>query len=75
MIRINTLGRIASGYDQGKFVKIQELPDNPHSYLVLTAADRNFKTFGGDAWVEDGNCLGVSAGCGQHPWPSDEEVA
>jgi hypothetical protein len=22
-----------------------------------------------------GDCLGVSAGCGQHPWPFGEEVA
>ncbi|MGW0828254.1 polysaccharide lyase family 7 protein [Streptomyces sp. NPDC002845] len=26
-------------------------------------------------WVIIRNCLGVSAGCGQHPWPSGEEVA
>jgi hypothetical protein len=53
MIRIGVVGRIESGDEQGKFVKIQELPDQPPSYLVLTAADPDFTTDGGDDWVED----------------------
>jgi hypothetical protein len=53
LIRIGIVGRIESGDDQGKFVKIQELPDDPPSYLVLTAADEHFETNGGDEWVED----------------------
>lgn len=53
MIEIGVLGRILKGDDQGKYVKIQELPDDPPSYLVLTAADRDFRTDGGDEWVED----------------------
>ena len=53
MIRIGVVGRIESGDEQGKFVKIQELPDEPPSYLVLTATDPDFMTDGGDDWVED----------------------
>jgi hypothetical protein len=53
MIRIGVVGRIESGDEQGKFVKIQELPDEPPSYLVLTAADPDLTTDGGDDWVED----------------------
>ncbi|MEV8478755.1 hypothetical protein [Streptomyces sp. NPDC051173] len=32
---------------------IKELADVPPSYLILTAADREFLTAGGDFWVED----------------------
>ncbi|UNO41077.1 hypothetical protein [Streptomyces sp. MST-110588] len=53
MIKINTLGRISAGDDQGKYVKIQELLDDPPSFLVLTAADPDFTHEGGDEWVED----------------------
>ncbi|WP_229711588.1 hypothetical protein [Streptomyces daqingensis] len=53
MIRIGMVGKIESGDDQGKFVKVQELPDDPPSYLVHVAADDAFKTDGGDDWVED----------------------
>lgn len=53
MIRIGTVGRIESGGDQGKFVKIQELPDDPPSFLIHTAIDGEFWTDGGDEWVED----------------------
>lgn len=53
MIKIGAVGRISSGDEQGKYVKIQELPDDPPSYLILTAADRDFRHDGGDAWVED----------------------
>ncbi|MFE9392184.1 hypothetical protein [Streptomyces sp. NPDC006784] len=53
MILINKAGRIASGDEQGKFVKIEELSGAPTSYLVLTAADRDFQLAGGDEWVED----------------------
>ncbi|MEV8425846.1 hypothetical protein [Streptomyces niveus] len=53
MIEIDSVGRIVSGEEVGRFVKIQELPDNPPSYLILTAADRDFHQEGGDSWVED----------------------
>ncbi|WP_203887533.1 hypothetical protein [Planotetraspora kaengkrachanensis] len=39
--------------EAGRFVFIKELPDEPPSYLVLTAADEEFKVPGGDEWVED----------------------
>ncbi|MEU8484545.1 hypothetical protein [Streptomyces sp. NPDC048641] len=53
MIRTETLGRIASGDEQGRYVYIRELADEPPSYLVLTAADPDLKVTGGDEWVED----------------------
>ncbi|MET8443306.1 hypothetical protein ACN6LF_002401 [[Kitasatospora] papulosa] len=57
MIKINTIGRIISGEESGRFVKIQELPDDPPSFLILTAADREFHQEGGDAWVENKDSL------------------
>ncbi|MCX4461195.1 hypothetical protein OOK58_00460 [Streptomyces sp. NBC_01728] len=53
MIRIGVLGKIVEGDEAGRFVFIKELPDDPPSYLVLTAADENLKISGGDEWVED----------------------
>ncbi|MFE9336121.1 hypothetical protein [Streptomyces sp. NPDC007063] len=53
MIMVNKVGRIASGDEQGKFVKIEEFSGAPTSYLVLTAAERDFQLAGGDEWVED----------------------
>lgn len=53
MIKVGPIGRIVSGEEQGRYVRIQELPDQPVSYLILTAADRDFREAGGDAWVED----------------------
>ncbi|MFZ3554878.1 hypothetical protein [Streptomyces sp. BH055] len=53
MIQVDTLRWIASGDEQGRYVYIQELPDDPPSYLVLTAADAALKVAGGDEWVED----------------------
>ncbi|MGW3157551.1 hypothetical protein [Streptomyces sp. NPDC001089] len=53
MIRLETLGRITSGEEQGRYVYIRELADDPPSYLVLTAADPDLKVAGGDEWVED----------------------
>ncbi|MCF3145144.1 hypothetical protein [Streptomyces platensis] len=57
MIKTGVIGYIESGDDQGKYVRIQKLPDDPPSYLVLTAADREFMTDGGDEWVEDYDSL------------------
>lgn len=57
VIRVGVLGQIVEGDEAGRFVFIKELPDDPPSYLVLTAADENFKTFGGDEWVEDYSSL------------------
>ncbi|GHI07861.1 hypothetical protein Scel_61820 [Streptomyces cellostaticus] len=53
MIRIGEVGRIVSGEESGKFVKINELPDSPPSYLILLAHDREFTRGCGDYWVED----------------------
>lgn len=52
-IEVGVVGVIVKGDEAGRFVFVQELPDDPPSYLVHTAADENFKTSGGDAWVED----------------------
>ncbi|MFE0174948.1 hypothetical protein ACFWZ2_21760 [Streptomyces sp. NPDC059002] len=53
MIEVEKAGRIRSGDDAGKYVKIQELPDSPPSYLILLAHDRQFEHGCGDHWVED----------------------
>ncbi|MGY0488816.1 hypothetical protein [Streptomyces sp. WG-D5] len=53
MIKVETLGRIVSGDEQGRYVYIKELPDDPPSYLVLTSDDPDLKVAGGDEWVED----------------------
>lgn len=53
MIEINKVGWIRSGDDAGKYVKIDELPDSPPSYLILMAHDKEFKNGYGDYWVED----------------------
>ncbi|MEV7087255.1 hypothetical protein AB0O07_15355 [Streptomyces sp. NPDC093085] len=51
------IGRIISGDDAGKFVKIEELLDSPPSYLILMAYDREFKRGCGDYWVEGRDSL------------------
>ncbi|MFE9885830.1 hypothetical protein [Streptomyces scopuliridis] len=53
MIQIGKVGGISAGDDTGKFVKIQELPDDPPSYLILMAYDAEFQVGYGDYWVED----------------------
>ncbi|MFJ8939788.1 hypothetical protein ACIRL0_29410 [Streptomyces sp. NPDC102365] len=53
MIKIEVLGKISTGDEQGRYVYIRELPDDPPSYLILTAADPDFKVEGGDEWVEN----------------------
>ncbi|MFG2264767.1 hypothetical protein [Streptomyces sp. NPDC048720] len=57
MIRIGRVGEIISGDESGKFVKIDELPDSPPSYLILLAYDRAFSSGCGDYWVEDQESL------------------
>lgn len=56
-IKVGTVGRIASGEEQGRFVKIEEMPGKIVSYLILTAADSDFQEDGGDAFVEDFSSL------------------
>ncbi|MFH8612144.1 hypothetical protein ACH4D5_32140 [Streptomyces sp. NPDC018029] len=53
VIEFEKAGRISSGDDAGKYVKIQELPDSPPSYLILLAHDGDFVHGCGDYWVED----------------------
>lgn len=53
VIRVGVVGYIASGEDQGSYVRIQELPDDPPSFLILMARDPETRAGGGDYWVED----------------------
>jgi hypothetical protein len=53
LIQIDTIGRIASGDDEGHYVKVKELFDEPSSFLVLVSATPDFTGPGGDYWVED----------------------
>lgn len=53
LIRIGKIGRIVSGDETGKFVRVDELPDSAPSYLILLADDQEFKRGRGDYWVED----------------------
>ncbi|MEV3853722.1 hypothetical protein AB0J38_05265 [Streptomyces sp. NPDC050095] len=53
MIEIGKVGRIAAGDESGKYVRVDELPDSPRSYLILLAHDREFTRGCGDYWVED----------------------
>lgn len=57
MIQVNKTGLIRSGDDTGNYVKVQELPDTPPSYLILMAHDQEFTNGYGDYWVEDHSAL------------------
>ncbi|MFE0509760.1 hypothetical protein [Streptomyces sp. NPDC058964] len=57
LIRSGRAGRIGSGEDAGKFVKVEELPGSPPSHLVLMSRDREFTDGCGDYWVEDRESL------------------
>jgi hypothetical protein len=57
VIEIGKVGKISSGDDIGKFVKIQKLPDDPPSFLILMAHDPEFHRGYGDYWVKDYECL------------------
>ncbi|MEU8971564.1 barstar family protein [Streptomyces monashensis] len=52
-LKIGEVGRITAGDEAGQFVKIEELPDSPPSYLILLAHDLEFTRGRGDHWVED----------------------
>ncbi|MGW6284854.1 hypothetical protein [Streptomyces sp. NPDC055107] len=58
MIEIDDVGRIAAGDERGKFVRIDELPDDPPSYVILLAEDPEFLNGCGDYWVENREDLG-----------------
>lgn len=53
MIKLGMVGHIMSGVDQNSWVRVQELPDDPPSFLILLATDHDFHTGIGDYWVED----------------------
>lgn len=53
MIRIGQVGKLVSGDEEGNFVKINEFPGSPPSYLILLAHDQGFTCGCGDYWVED----------------------
>ncbi|MFG3252141.1 hypothetical protein [Streptomyces sp. NPDC048172] len=57
MIRIDQIGHITAGLDSGKYVRVDELPDTPPSYLILMAHDKDFERGCGDYWVEDHSAL------------------
>ncbi|MEU3710387.1 hypothetical protein [Streptomyces catenulae] len=50
-------GFIEAGDDQGKYVRIEELPDTPPSYLITFSKDAEFTQECGDYWVEDKESL------------------
>lgn len=53
MIQIGTIGHIVAGEDEGHYVKVQELADEPPSFLILVSATPDFSGPGGDYWVEN----------------------
>ena len=53
MIKIGAVGFIGEGDDEGSYVRVKELMDNPSSFLVLISGTRDFSGSGGDYWVED----------------------
>lgn len=53
MIKIGKVGRITAGDEFEKFIRINELPDDPPSYLILLAEDSAFLNGCGDYWVEN----------------------
>ncbi|CAM5682733.1 hypothetical protein ACTFBT_18425 [Streptomyces microflavus] len=58
MIQIGKVGAISGGEEGGRFVKINELPDDPPNYLILLAHDRDFTRGCGDYWAESSDDLG-----------------
>ncbi|MFJ1798997.1 hypothetical protein [Streptomyces sp. NPDC088180] len=58
MVEIDDVGRIAAGDERGKFVRIDELPDDPPSYVILLSEDPDFLNGCGDYWVENREDLG-----------------
>ncbi|MEU3833353.1 hypothetical protein [Streptomyces microflavus] len=67
MIQIGKVGKISGGEEGGRFVKINELPDDPPSYLILLAHDRGFARGCGDYWAENSDDLGEFIN--EAPWP------
>lgn len=51
-LRIGIVGRILSGEEVGRYVKVVDDSENTGGYLILTAADKELADAGADAWVE-----------------------
>ncbi|HET6213617.1 MAG TPA: hypothetical protein VFE14_12205 [Micromonosporaceae bacterium] len=47
------MGRIASGAEQGRFVRVEDDRDQSGGFLILTAADPALTVDAADGWVED----------------------
>ncbi|WP_092956797.1 hypothetical protein [Paracidovorax konjaci] len=52
-IEIGVSGRIISGIELGRYVKVIDDAESSGGYLIITSADADFKEDGFDAWVED----------------------
>ncbi|PVD01187.1 hypothetical protein DBP21_18935 [Streptomyces sp. CS147] len=57
VIPIGRVGKISGGEEDGRFVRIEELPDHPPSYLILLAQGPDFTDGCGDYWVKDSEDL------------------
>ncbi len=56
-IKIDVVGKIISGDDKGRFVKIQNDSQNTGGFLVLISTKQDFSEKGYDDWVESYDSL------------------
>jgi hypothetical protein len=52
-MRVGERGRIASGREQGRYVRVQDDQSRTGGFLILTAADPDLTVEGADCWVEN----------------------
>jgi hypothetical protein len=52
-IQIGRPGRIISGLESGRYVKVVNDADSSGGYIIITSSDVDFNEDGFDAWVED----------------------
>lgn len=52
-ILIGVVGKIISGEEHGRFIKVIDDSENTGGFLILTADDIEFRSRGYDDWVED----------------------
>jgi hypothetical protein len=50
-IPVGIIGRLISGNERGRYVKVEDDFENTGGYLVLISSDPEFNS-GGDYWVE-----------------------